>query len=113
MWKYLRYFSDINYAVPLSFASISLTAWESLDDAGRVAISEAALETSERQWTVLAARLDENFARMRANGVSIDVKPPADVMNALRTAADASIADWLSRAGPEARQIYRTYRKTH
>jgi len=111
MWKYLRYFSDINYAVPLSFASISLTAWESLDDAGRVAISEAALETSERQWTALAARLDENFARMRANGVSIDVKPPADVMNALRTAADASIADWLSRAGPEARQIYQTYRK--
>jgi len=112
LWKYLRYFSDINYAVPLSFASISLRIWESLDEPGRSAIAEAARETSERQWAVLAARLSENFARMRANGVSIDAKPPADVMNALRTAADASIADWLSRAGPDASQIYRTYRKT-
>jgi TRAP-type C4-dicarboxylate transport system substrate-binding protein len=112
MWKYLRHFSDINYAVPLSFASISLAAWDSLDEAGRLAISEAALETSERQWTALAARLNENYSRMRANGVTIDVKPPAEVLRALRKAADTSVAEWLERAGPEARQIYQTYRKT-
>jgi TRAP-type C4-dicarboxylate transport system substrate-binding protein len=113
MWKYLRYFSDINYAVPLSFASISLAAWDSLDDAGRAAMTEAARETTERQWTVLATRLDENFKRMRANGVTIDAKPPADVMDALRAAADASLGEWLDRAGPEAKQVYETYRKAH
>jgi TRAP-type C4-dicarboxylate transport system substrate-binding protein len=113
LWKYLRHFSDIGYAVPLSFASVSLTAWDGLDDATRDALSEAARETTERQWTVLATRLDENFKRMRQNGVTIDGKPPADVMNVLRAAAEASLADWLTRAGPEAQQVYETYRKAH
>jgi len=111
MWKYLRHFSAINYAVPLSFVSISRDVWDGLDDAGRAALVAAARETSERQWTVLTSRLDENYARMRQNGVTIVEKPPADVMQALRAAGDASVADWLSRAGPEARQVYETYRK--
>jgi TRAP-type C4-dicarboxylate transport system substrate-binding protein len=113
MWKYLRHFADINYAVPLSFTAISLDAWTSLDDAGRAAISDAARATTERQWTVLATRLDQNVARMRANGVIIDEKPPADVMAALRAAADASVAEWLGRAGPDARAILEGYRAAH
>lgn len=112
LWKYLRYFSDINYAVPLSFASISLEVWANLDDAARVALSEAARETTERQWSALAARLNENFARMRQNGVTIDEKPPVEVMGLLRGAADATIAEWLTHAGPEAKQVYETYRRT-
>jgi TRAP-type C4-dicarboxylate transport system substrate-binding protein len=110
LWKHLPNFSDVGYAAPLSLASISLEAWSSLDDAGRAAIEAAAKETSEHQWSALANRLAENFARMRQNGVAIDDKPPAEVMAALRTAADASIADWLSRAGPDATAVFEAYR---
>src|SRR3954451_5021787 len=88
LWKYLHNFSDVGYALPLSFTSISLAAWSSLDDAGRTAIEEAASETTQRQWAALAGRLGENFARMRANGVMIDQQPPAEVMNALHAAAE-------------------------
>jgi len=111
LWKYLRNFSEVGYALPLSFASMSLAPWASLDEAGRAAIEEAARETTERQWAALAGRLAENFARMRANGVVIDEKPPADVMNALRAAAETVVADWATRAGPEARRVYETYRE--
>lgn len=110
MWKYLKNFSEVGYALPLSFASISLAAWGGLDDAGRAALEEAARETTERQWSALTSRLTENFARMRANGVVIDQKPPADVMAALHTAADATIADWLTRVGPEAQRVLRGFR---
>src|SRR6266508_3437047 len=110
-WKFLRNFSDIGYAVPLSFASISLEPWANLDDAGRAAILDVARETTERQWVALAVRLSESFARMRANGVVIDEKPPAEVMDTLRAAADASVGDWLARAGPEARQVFEQYRE--
>src|SRR3954452_6196533 len=99
LWKYLRYFSEVSYALPLSFTSISLAAWASLDEAGRAAIEDAARETTERGWAALAGRLSENFTRMRANGVTIDEKPPADVMNALRAAAETVAADWSTRAG--------------
>ncbi|TMJ05598.1 MAG: TRAP transporter substrate-binding protein [Alphaproteobacteria bacterium] len=109
LWKYLRNFSEVGYALPLSFASISLSVWASLDDAGRTAIEDAARETTQRQWAALAGRLSENFARMRANGVTIDEKPPADVMNALRAAAETVVADWSTRAGPEAQRVLRDY----
>lgn len=110
LWKYLKNFSDVGYALPLSFASISLAAWTSLDDADRAAIEAAANETSEHQWAALAGRLAENFARMRQNGVVIDEKPPADVMAALHAAADATVTDWLSRVGPDAQRVLRDYR---
>src|SRR5947209_9024209 len=54
LWKYLRNFSDVGYALPLSFTSISLAAWANLDDAARVAIDDAARETTQRQWAALA-----------------------------------------------------------
>lgn len=110
LWKYLPNFSDVGYAAPLSLASISLEAWSSLDDAGRAAIEAAAKETSEHQWAALTNRLAENFARMTQNGVIIDDKPPAAVMTALQAAADSSIADWLTKAGPEAKSVYEAYR---
>jgi TRAP-type C4-dicarboxylate transport system substrate-binding protein len=110
LWKYLRNFSDVGYAAPLSFASISLIAWDSLDDAGRAALSDAARETTERQWAALANRLSENYARMRQNGVTIDDKPPADVMAALRAAAETVVIDWSSRAGPEAQRVLKEFR---
>jgi len=110
MWKYLKNFSDVGYALPLSFTSISLAAWASLDDAGRTALEEAARETTDHQWTVLGSRLSENFGRMRQNGVVIDETPPADVMAALHAAADATIANWLTRAGPEAQRVLREFR---
>ena len=109
LWKYLAHFSEVGYARPLSFGSMSLAAWTRLDDAGRAAIEDAARETSERQWAALARRLAENFARMRENGVTIDEKPPAVVMAALRAAAETVVTDWSSRAGPEAQGVLRDY----
>jgi TRAP-type C4-dicarboxylate transport system substrate-binding protein len=102
LWKYLRHFSHVSYALPLSFASISLAAWSGRDDAGRIAPAEAANETSEHQWAALGGRLKEDFSRMRANGVVIDEKPPAEVMSPLHAAADATVSEWLSRVGPDA-----------
>jgi TRAP-type C4-dicarboxylate transport system substrate-binding protein len=110
MWKYLKNFSDVGYALPLSFASISLVEWARLDDAGRAAIEDAARETSARQWEALAARLGENFARMRQNGVVIDEKPPADVMGALHAAADTTVTEWLARVGPDAQRALQDFR---
>jgi TRAP-type C4-dicarboxylate transport system substrate-binding protein len=110
LWKYLPNFSEVGYAAPLSLASISLDAWSSLDEAGRAAIEAAARETNEHQWAALGSRLAENYARMRANGVTIDDKPPAEVLTALRAAADASIADWLSKADPDAKSVFEAYR---
>jgi TRAP-type transport system periplasmic protein len=110
LWAYLRFFSDIYYAVPMSFAAVSLDAWARLEDDTRGAIEEAANETTERQWVAMSGRVAKNFARMRQNGVTIDEYPPADILAALRAAAGKSIADWQDRAGPQANQLLKAYR---
>jgi TRAP-type C4-dicarboxylate transport system substrate-binding protein len=110
LWKHLRNFSDILYAVPLSFTTVSLKAWNTLDAKTHAAVLEAAKETTDRQWDTLANRTDQNFARMRANGVTIDEHPPAAVMDALRQAAQASVTAWEQSAGPEAKALLDAYR---
>jgi TRAP-type C4-dicarboxylate transport system substrate-binding protein len=110
LWKHLRNFSDILYAVPLSFTTVSLKAWNALDAKTQAAVLEAAKETTDRQWDTLANRTDQNFARMRANGVTIDEHPPAAVMDALRNAAQDSVSAWEAAAGPEAKALLDNYR---
>ncbi len=108
LWKYLRYFSAVSYAAPLSFTSILLEAWSKLDDAGRAAFEEAARETYERQWTALDTRLAQNYARMRENGVTIDENPPAEVMKALRDASREAVLGWFLASSPTVQQVFKT-----
>jgi TRAP-type C4-dicarboxylate transport system substrate-binding protein len=108
-WRYLRNFSAINYATPLSFASVSLIAWLALDDAMRAAVEQAAQETTERQWQSMAERVTRNYAVMRENAVAIDERPPADVSLALTVAGSKSLIAWIGRAGPEAARVLHNY----
>jgi TRAP-type C4-dicarboxylate transport system substrate-binding protein len=110
LWKYLRNFSDITYALPLSFTTVSQKAWDALDAQTQAAVIAAAKDTTDRQWDALATRTDQNFARMRANDVTIDEHPPAEVMEALRNAAQDSIKAWEANAGPEAKALLEAYR---
>lgn len=98
LWKYLRNFSAVGYAAPLSFTSISLDAWDKLDDAARTAFEEAAREAYARQWPLLEARVTQNYARMRENGVTIDENPPAGVMAALRESGKGAVSQWMAAA---------------
>ena len=112
LWKYLRHFSAVSYAAPLSFTSISLDAWGKLDDAARAAFEEAAREVYERQWTALDTRVAQNYARMRENGVTIDENPPAAVMDALRDAGAGVVVQWLASTTPAVRNAIEAYRRS-
>jgi TRAP-type transport system periplasmic protein len=110
LWRHLPYFSEILYAIPLSFGSVSLDAWNALEESTRATILDMARETTDRQWAAMANRTAQNFARMRENNVKIDEKPSAEVLAALRSAAEKSIAEWQSRASPEATALLAAYR---
>lgn len=91
--------------MPLSFASVSLDAWQKLDTATQAAVEAAAAETSAHQWQAMSGRVATNYKRMRDNGVTIDEAPPKDVMDALRAAAAQSVAQWKTTADPAAQQV--------
>ncbi|MGT2493277.1 hypothetical protein ACU4GD_29305 [Cupriavidus basilensis] len=75
----------------LSFTAINAAAYAALPGALRAAVDAAAQATEQQQWARLGTRLEENAARMRANGVTIQASPAAAVQQALREAGAGAV----------------------
>ncbi|HLX21913.1 MAG TPA: TRAP transporter substrate-binding protein [Usitatibacter sp.] len=105
LWEHLPRFTEINYAIPLSFTTVNLDRWSALDDATRAGILKAASEVEARQWKALEARLEQNYARMRAQGMTISTQVTPGLRQRLREEGRDATIEWAQRAGPEAREI--------
>jgi TRAP-type C4-dicarboxylate transport system substrate-binding protein len=111
LWQFLPHFSEVNYALPISLATVNLAAYEALPAGLRQIVDEAAAETERRQWSAIRTRLDENYARMRANGVTIHADLPADLTQGLRAAGKAAVEDWRGKAGADGAAILDAFAK--
>ena len=101
LWEHFPQFTAINYAIPLSFTTVNLDRWKALDDGLRRALEDAAFETELHQWKALDGRLEQNYERMRANGMTIVTEVPLPLRTRLREAAKAAIDEWSTKAGPD------------
>jgi TRAP-type transport system periplasmic protein len=111
LWEVLPNFTEINYAVPLSLATVNLDAWNALDAATQKAVLEAAAETEARQWQAMEGRVAKNYERMRENGMTITTKISPALAAKFKEAAQAVIADWEAKSGPEGREVLERFRK--
>src|SRR5258706_2975679 len=102
LWEHFPQFTAINYAIPLSFTTVNLDRWKALDEATRGAVEDAAIETESRQWKTLEGRLEQNYARMRENGMTIVSEVPAALRQRLPEAAKSAIDEGMAKAGPDA-----------
>jgi len=107
LWEHLPHFTEINYAIPLSFTTVNLDKWNALDAETRRAVEGAAAETEARQWKALEGRLAQNYARMRENGMTIATEIAPALRTRLREAARAAADDWAAKAGPEGAALLR------
>ncbi|WJR79037.1 TRAP transporter substrate-binding protein [Bradyrhizobium sp. NP1] len=105
LWDYLRHFTPINYAVPISLAFIRTDAFQALPNDVQAEVMAAAAETEKSQFDLLANRTAENYAQMRANGVTIADSVPSSIATALREAAHAPVDAWKAKVGAEAAAI--------
>jgi TRAP-type C4-dicarboxylate transport system substrate-binding protein len=105
LWDDLHHFTPINYAIPISIAFIRKDAFDALPADQQAAVDAAAAETENSQIELLVNRTAENYARMRANGVSIDEPAPPAIIAALKKAGSGPIAAWQARVSPEAAAI--------
>ena len=104
LWEHLPYFTEIGYAMPLSFATLAAPLYERLPEALKDAVDCAAQATQAQAWQRLAARLGENDARMKANGVTITTidKVTPELHGLLAKAASGAVEKWKRDAGAEA-----------
>jgi len=105
LWEHLPHFAEINYAMPISIATMNLQAYQALDARTRRAIDQAAAQTETEQWKRIDGRLQQNYASMRKNGVAINTAVPLPVRKALQDAAADSVNAWKAAAGPDAAAI--------
>ena len=111
LWDFLPHFTEVNYAMPISIATVNLAAYEALAADLRQIVDTAAKETEQRQWAAIRTRLDENYARMRANKVAIRTEVPADVALALAKAGRGAVEEWRRNAGPDGAALLDRYEK--
>ncbi|AGU53086.1 extracellular solute-binding protein, family 7 [Variovorax paradoxus B4] len=109
LWQYLPAFTEINYAMPISIATINLAAYESLDAAGRTAVDQAAAETETAQWQRIRSRLEDNYRVMHSNGVVIEMNVPPSVTGALKAASVGAVRQWKEKVGPDADDILKRF----
>jgi TRAP-type transport system periplasmic protein len=105
LWEYLPRFSEITYSLPLSIASVNQAAYDGLSPDVRAAVDTASRQTEGELWIALSTRLEENYQRMRQNGVAIDTSPEPQIVEALRTGAAAAQRAWCARMGPVCAEI--------
>ena len=99
LWEFLPHFTEVNYALPLSVATVSLKAYEALPADLRSVVDRAAEATERELWRIVATRLDANYARMRENGVTINTAPGDALLTALRRAGRPAVERWAAAAG--------------
>lgn len=105
LWDFLPHFTAINYAMPVSLAFVRSESFAALSGEMQRDVLAAAAATEQSQFELLAHRTADNYARMRANGVTIAEPAPAALLAALRQAAERPVADWRARAGGDAADI--------
>jgi TRAP-type C4-dicarboxylate transport system substrate-binding protein len=110
LWDYLPSFTAINYAVPLSLASINEALYQALPVAEKRAVDAAARATEAAQWQLIGTRLAANYATMHANHVEIVPAPSPALKALLAKSADGAVADWQRQVGPEGAAVLAAYR---
>jgi TRAP-type C4-dicarboxylate transport system substrate-binding protein len=110
LWEFLPYFSEITYSLPLSVASVNQAIYDGLTPDLRDAVDTASRQTEIELWLALSTRLQENYQRMRQNGVTIDSSPAPAVVAALQSGAAAAQQAWCTRSGPTCPQVYEAFK---
>ena len=110
LWEILPHFTEINYAMPLSVATIGRAAWNGLPPDLQRAVAAAAAETEARQWQAMRGRVAANYQRMRANGVTITTAIDPAFATLLRQAGAVAVDDWAARVGDDGASVLARYR---
>jgi TRAP-type C4-dicarboxylate transport system substrate-binding protein len=113
LWDYLPSFTAINYAVPLSLASINEDAYLALPVEQRQAVEAAAHATEIAQWQLVRVRLEANYATMRANHVEIAQAPGPALKDLLAKSADGAITAWKAQIGRDGVAVLAAYQTQH
>ena len=110
-WEHVNHFTEINYAMPLNMVHINLDTFNGLSKDLQQAVLDSAAETAARNWKGLDERRQSNYAKMKANGVTVVQGVSADYLKALSVAGQKALDAWLAKTGSKGTAIIAEYKK--
>lgn len=105
------YFTEIFFAAHLTFQAARQDVLDSLSETERRMILEAGHDTELALWKLMRERLPRNQHEITAQGVKVVAQPPADLLAALREAAEPDIEAWARSVGADGGTILADYRR--
>ena len=113
LWEHLPYFTEIGYAMPLSFGTLGQPLYDDLPADLRGVVDRGADATQAWLWELLTRRIEQNHARLEANKVTIVAadRVSPELRAALVQAASGAIESWKHQAGPEAAAVLDAQRR--
>jgi TRAP-type C4-dicarboxylate transport system substrate-binding protein len=105
------YFTEIFFSAQLNFLTASREVFDSLTEAQRQTLVETGRDTELASWKFGRDFLRRNHQDIAARGVSLAAQPSADVLAALRVAAEPDIQSWAHSMGADGTTLLADYRR--
>jgi TRAP-type C4-dicarboxylate transport system substrate-binding protein len=104
-------FAEIFFAAQLNFLTASREVLDSLPEAQRSVLVAAGRDTELILWKRARELVERDHQEIAARGVLVAAQAPADLLAALRRAADPDIQDWARATGADGTAILADYRR--
>jgi TRAP-type C4-dicarboxylate transport system substrate-binding protein len=114
MLKFTRefaYFTEIFFATHLTFLAARQDVFDSLSETQRQVLVGEGRETELVLWKLMRELLPRRQQEIAARGVRVSAQPSADVISALRKAAEPDIQSWAQSVGADGAAILTEYRR--
>jgi hypothetical protein len=104
--------SEIFFAQQLTFLTASRSMFDSLTAAQREALLAVGRATEAELWRGIRTFVQRDRLDIATRGVVVSAEPPADVLAALREAAEPDVRRWVAAMGEEGASLLADYRRT-
>jgi TRAP-type C4-dicarboxylate transport system substrate-binding protein len=105
------YFTELFYAAQLTFLTAKREIFDSLPETQRHVLVGEGHNTELALWKLTRERLPHRRQQIAERGVRVSAQPPADVVAALRKAAEPDIQSWVQSVGGDGAAILTEYRR--
>jgi len=103
--------TEVFFAQQLTFLTASRRTFGSLTETQREALVAVGRATEAELWPEIRAFVRRDQQEIASRGVLVDAAPPADVLAALRKAAEPDVRRWADTMGVEGATVLADYRR--
>lgn len=109
LWEHTNYWYDVQAWLPKNMVVVNQSAWDSLDDATRQAVTTAAAAAEQRGWDKARELADWYKEQLAAQGMTI-APPGAQLKADFKQIGETMTQEWLERAGADGQAVIDAYR---